>query len=142
MSLPVLGRFGLRPAHGLEGVLEHLFHAAREVELHRVAHALRHVVDVLLVPLRQDDLGQAHAVGGQDLLLDAADRQHQSLKRHLSGHADGVPHRPVSRLTIAVVIVTPADGPSLGTAPSGTWMWNDLLMLSWSTFSSSTCDLT
>ena len=23
----------------------------------------------------------------------------------------------------AVAIVTPADGPSFGTAPSGTWMW-------------------
>src|SRR5439155_420971 len=32
--------------------------------------------------------------------------------------------RSVSRLTSAVVIVTPADGPSLGTAPAGKWMWN------------------
>ena len=31
--------------------------------------------------------------------------------------------RPVSRLTIAVVIARPADGPSLGTAPAGTWTW-------------------
>ena len=31
--------------------------------------------------------------------------------------------RPVSRLTSAVVIVTPADGPSLGTAPAGTCTW-------------------
>ena len=30
---------------------------------------------------------------------------------------------PVSAETSAVVIVTPALGPSLGTAPSGTWMW-------------------
>ena len=30
---------------------------------------------------------------------------------------------PRSRLTSAVVIVTPADGPSLGTAPAGTWTW-------------------
>ena len=29
---------------------------------------------------------------------------------------------PVSAETSAVVIVTPALGPSLGTAPSGTWM--------------------
>ncbi len=32
--------------------------------------------------------------------------------------------RPVSRLTSAVVMVTPADGPSLGTAPAGTCTWN------------------
>ena len=25
--------------------------------------------------------------------------------------------------TIAVAMVTPADGPSFGTAPAGTWMW-------------------
>lgn len=30
---------------------------------------------------------------------------------------------PVSAETMAVVMVTPADGPSLGTAPSGTWIW-------------------
>ena len=31
---------------------------------------------------------------------------------------------PRSRLTKAVVMVTPADGPSLGVAPAGTWRWN------------------
>ncbi|AAO36844.1 membrane-associated protein [Clostridium tetani E88] len=28
--------------------------------------------------------------------------------------------------TMAVIIVTPADGPSFGTAPSGTWIWISL----------------
>ena len=32
--------------------------------------------------------------------------------------------RPVSRLTSAVVMVMPADGPSLGIAPAGTCRWN------------------
>ena len=31
--------------------------------------------------------------------------------------------RPDSSDASAVVIVTPADGPSLGTAPAGTWTW-------------------
>ena len=31
---------------------------------------------------------------------------------------------PVRALTIAVAIVIPADGPSLGMAPAGTWMWS------------------
>jgi hypothetical protein len=31
--------------------------------------------------------------------------------------------RPVTSETIAVVIVTPALGPSLGIAPAGTWRW-------------------
>ena len=30
---------------------------------------------------------------------------------------------PVSTETSAVVIAMPADGPSFGVAPSGTWMW-------------------
>ena len=31
---------------------------------------------------------------------------------------------PVRALTMAVAIVMPADGPSLGMAPAGTWMWS------------------
>ena len=44
---------------------------------------------------------------------------------------------------IAVAIVTPADGPSFGTAPAGTWMWTSCLVNhSGSTPSSSVCDRT
>ena len=50
--------------------------------------------------------------------------------------------RPVSRLTIAVVMVTPAEGPSLGTAPAGTWMWNAFSIDFASMPSSSACDRT
>ena len=45
---------------------------------------------------------------------------------------------PRSRLTSAVVMVMPADGPSLGMAPAGKWTWNrlpsscDRSMPSWS----------
>src|SRR4029077_1663806 len=62
--------FELRPKLGgadaglgrlLERELEHLFDAAREVERHRLPDALGHVVEVLLVSLGKDDLGQAHA---------------------------------------------------------------------------------
>src|SRR6185437_9153453 len=34
--------------------------------------------------------------------------------------------RPVTSDASAVAIVMPADGPSLGIAPAGTWMWNSL----------------
>src|SRR6266571_6247878 len=70
-----LGRFGLGPLRGLERDLEHVVDLARQVERHRVSHALGHVVQVLLVALREDDLLQAHPVSGQHLLLDAADGQ-------------------------------------------------------------------
>jgi len=32
--------------------------------------------------------------------------------------------RPESKLTSAVTIATPAEGPSFGTRADGTWMWN------------------
>src|SRR5439155_942500 len=35
--------------------------------------------------------------------------------------------RPLSKLTSAVTIAAPADGPSFGTAPEGTWMWMSCL---------------
>jgi len=48
----------------------------------------------------------------------------------------------VSSETNAVVIVTPALGPSLGTAPAGTWTWNRPLSRSAGMPSSSACDRT
>jgi len=44
--------------------------------------------------------------------------------------------RPEASEASAVTIVTPAEGPSLGTAPAGTWMWTpcstlDTSMPSW-----------
>ena len=61
---------------------------------------------------------------GQHLLLDAADRQHLAAQRDLAGHRQVVAHRcgRVSSETSAVAMVTPAEGPSLGIAPAGTWM--------------------
>jgi hypothetical protein len=47
-----------------------------------------------------------------------------------------------SRLTSAVVIVTPADGPSFGTAPAGTCTWKRRRTASGSTPSSTACERT
>ena len=64
-------------------------------------------------------------VGGEDLALQPADREDPAAEGDLAGHrdvlADGM---PVKALTIAVAIVIPADGPSLGMPPAGTWMWS------------------
>src|SRR6476661_575815 len=46
-------RLAVRLGRALERELEHLFHATREVECHGLAHALGHIVQVLLVALRQ-----------------------------------------------------------------------------------------
>src|SRR5437899_4050488 len=87
------GGLYLRDARLFERELQHFLDPAGQVECHLVAHALGDVVEVLLVALREDDLLQAHPVGGQHLLLDAADRQHQALQRDLPGHAHGAAHR-------------------------------------------------
>src|SRR3954451_5406582 len=57
-----------------------------EDELHLLLRLLRDVVEVLLVPLRHDDPLDAGAGGGEHLLLDAADREHEPAKRRFAGH--------------------------------------------------------
>ncbi len=50
--------------------------------------------------------------------------------------------RPVAIDTSAVTIVTPADGPSLGTAPAGTCTWMCRSRAAGSTPSSAACERT
>ena len=60
------------------------------------------------------------AMRGQQLLFDPADRQHPPGQLHLAGHRDfGSDRCRYSKEASAVVIVTPALGPSFGTAPPG-----------------------
>ncbi len=60
--------------HAPERDGEHLIEGFHQVELELAAHLLRDVLDVRLVLLRQNDLGDAGAAGAEDFLLDAADR--------------------------------------------------------------------
>ena len=53
-----------------------------------LAHALGDLLDVARVLLRQDDGLHALAVGGEHLLLEAADRQDVAAQRDLAGHGD------------------------------------------------------
>ena len=61
-----------------------------------VAKLIRDVLDVTLVPARQDHLADAHAVRGQHLLLDPAHGQHLAaqgdLARHRQVAPDGTSH--------------------------------------------------
>ena len=72
--------------------------------------------EVGLVERRQDERLDAVAPRRQRLLADAADRQHQAAQRDLAGHRHVLADRSgcCSADTIAVAIVTPADGPSFG----------------------------
>src|SRR4029453_1705122 len=74
----------------LEREREYLVDAEYRVEGHRLADVVGDVVKVGPVALRDDHLGQAGRVGGQDLLLQSADREHAALQRYLAGHADRV----------------------------------------------------
>src|SRR6266516_2479946 len=58
----------------LERELEHLVQAHDRMEAHLLAHVLRDVVQVGAVALREDDVRETGGVGGQRLLLQAADR--------------------------------------------------------------------
>ncbi len=73
-----------------------------------------------LVAGRDEDGRDARPVRRQQLLLDAADRQHPPVRRDLTGHGHVAAHQPPGRSEAsAVVRVTPAEGPSFGTAPAG-----------------------
>ena len=75
-----------RPADDVEDVADH-------VHGERLAHLGRDVVEVGLVAQRHEHLGEAGALGGEQLLLDPADRQHPAVERDLAGHADLGAHR-------------------------------------------------
>src|SRR5438876_8472276 len=65
---------------GLESQVQHLADAHDRMELHLLANLLGNLLEVGSVPLGQDDLAEARGVRGQDLLLEAADRQDASLE--------------------------------------------------------------
>ena len=56
-------------------------------------HRLGDVLQVLAVVLGDQDRRDARAVGREDLLLEAADRQHAAAQRDLAGHRDRLAHR-------------------------------------------------
>ena len=77
-------------ARRLERDVEHLADGHDRVEGHLLADVRGHVVEVAAVALGEDHVGEARGVGGEHLLLQAADRQHAALQRDLAGHADRV----------------------------------------------------
>ena len=51
-----------------------------------VFDVLRYFSEILFVFLRDQDLADATAMGGQQLLFEAADRQYFTTQRNLAGH--------------------------------------------------------
>ena len=115
-------------AHASHGLFAELLHRAAGAPI-LCSHGGCRGVHETPRNLDDDQLRALVAVGGQHLLLDAADRQHLPAQRDLAGHGDIAAHLAVrSRQISAVAIVMPADGPSFGTAPAGTWTWMSLVL--------------
>ena len=76
-----------RCRRGRERQRQHLRNSTHEMDLDFAANRLRHVLQVRLVPPRQDDLSQSGTVRRQQFLLDATDRQDLALQRNFTGHA-------------------------------------------------------
>ena len=81
----------------LERQRQHVAHVTHEVEGHRLADGLGHVVEVGTVALGQDHLAQPGPVRGEHLLLHPADRQHAALQGDLTGHAHARAHGPAGQ---------------------------------------------
>ena len=85
-------------------------------------HVGGQLLEVLAVPLRQDDPGDAIALGRDGLSLmpptgitRPARVSSPVMAKPLRGGA------PVAREYSAAAMVIPAEGPSFGVAPAGTW---------------------
>src|SRR5512143_1196600 len=75
-----------------QGRLQDLLDRGDEADLEVLPHVVRDVLlDRLLVTARDEDFLDAEAVGRQDLLLDAADREDAARERHLARHRDARP---------------------------------------------------
>ena len=83
------GRLFLQLGHwAFESDLEDLVHLLDEVQLHGVLQELGEVGQVALVLGGQDGFEDAGAVGGEELLLQAADGEHLAAQGDLAGHGD------------------------------------------------------
>ena len=65
---------------------DHVVHRFGKHELQSLQEMLGNLVQILLVPFRQDDRGDMRALGGQNLFFQPPDRQHAPPQRDLSGH--------------------------------------------------------
>src|ERR1044072_4537172 len=71
--------------------LEHLLQRLHRMEVEYVPHFIRHVLDVGLIALRQDDGLDPSAMGAEDLLLQSTDRKNAPAQRDLTSHCNILP---------------------------------------------------
>ena len=103
--------------------LEHLRHLGDEVEGECVADVFGQVFQVLVIFLGQDDIGDTRAVCTEHLFL--IPPTGSTWPRRVISPVIATLRRTgcaVKAEMSAVASVMPAEGPSLGICPSGTWM--------------------
>src|SRR4051812_9140769 len=77
---------------------KHLVQRLHRMELENVPYVLGHVLDVSLVPLRNDDDFDARPVSAKHFFLEAANWQHASPKSDLTRHRHILAHWTVCHL--------------------------------------------
>src|SRR6266446_5030224 len=108
----------------LQGIFQHLVECPHVDDLH-VAENFRRKIShgVRLVVRGQQHFLDARALGAKHLFLDSA--MGSTTPDSVISPVIATPSRtgrPLSKLTSDVTIAAPAEGPSFGTAPDGTWM--------------------
>ena len=81
------------------------------------------LIEIFFVPFGQDNGLDTRTKGGQGFFLKPANGQYSTAQRNSPVIATSrLTGRFVNAEIRAVATVIPADGPSLGIAPAGTWM--------------------
>jgi len=78
-----------------QGYCKYLVDRCHDVEMHPVPHFGGHVLEIVLIALRHDHVGQSGGMRSQHFLFEAANRQRPSLQRHFTGHPDRALHGSV-----------------------------------------------
>src|SRR3989344_3300639 len=102
--------FLIRQGHrlGFQGHFQYLVDPAHRHDLKSTLHVVRNLGQIFDVLFGDQHRLDAAAQSRQQLFLEATNGGNLTAQRDLTGHGN---------------ITAPALGPSLGVAPSGTWMW-------------------
>src|SRR5581483_1219578 len=94
LAAPLRGAYPRRAADFTDRIGDSLVHLVDPDELELLARGGGHVLQVLLIPRRQQYRLDARTHGGQHFFLDAADRQDQPAQADFARHRDVFMHRP------------------------------------------------
>src|SRR5208283_3230447 len=106
-----------------EGRLENVIHRFSNNKIHSLFHIFWEVIQILLVPFGQNNFSDAILLAASVFSLSPP--MGRTLPLNVTSPFMAISFLtalPVSADAMAVAIVIPADGPSFGIAPAGTWI--------------------